>query len=129
MTALKRLPWLLALLFVGTFILAGCGNGDSPNPFEDLNLTIVVTGTRGIEFKGEWEVRGIGVHSNRGVEDVVPVAAPRRLTYDVAGTIISMRFEKRQAEGDLRVEIREGDIVIVRLDTSEPFGVLTLSAE
>ncbi len=43
--------------------------------------------------------------------------------------ITYLRFQKRQEEGDLRIEIREVDRVLVRMETSEPFGIVGIGAQ
>ncbi len=127
---------LFAVLTVGLALAVGCGGGSAPAPTPTptptpLNprLTIVVTGTKGLEFKGEWKERGVGVHRDNEVEDFVPDRPPRRVFYDAEGPITYLRFLKRQEEGGLRIEIREGDRVLVRMETSEPFGVVSIGAQ
>ncbi len=116
---------LLAVL-VAAFLLAACGDGSTaptPTPPQPT-LTIVVTGTKGLEYEGRWKAVGLGGSGEMGIQTFLPETPPLSQTYEVTGTIISLRFEKRQREGRLRVELREQDRVLVRLETDEPFGAV-----
>jgi hypothetical protein len=114
MVATRRSAWVLALILLGALTVAACGDSEP-------KLTLVVAGTAGLQYKGEWAMPGEG----RGVEErLSETGAPT--TYEVKRTIISLSFKKQAEEGMLRVEIREGSNVIVRLETQAPYGVVAI---
>jgi hypothetical protein len=114
MVAARRSGWILALLLLGALIVAACGDSEP-------KLTLVVAGTAGLQYKGEWAVPGHG----GGVESSLSETGTPS-TFEVEGTIISLSFQKEAEVGLLRVEIREGSAVIVRLETQAPYGVVAI---
>jgi len=115
MIAARRSAWVLTLFLLGTLTVAACGDSEP-------KLTLVVAGTAGLQYKGEWAVPSetMAVEGERLSETGTPS------TFEVEGTIISLSFQKEAEEGLLRVEVREGSAVIVRLETQAPYGVVAI---
>jgi hypothetical protein len=110
----RQSAWVLVLLVAGALIVGACASSEP-------KLTLVVAGTAGLQYKGEWAVPGHG----GGVESSLSETGTPS-TFEVEGTIISLSFQKEAEEGFLRVEIREGSAVIVRLETQAPYGVVAI---
>jgi hypothetical protein len=115
MVAARRSAWFLALLLLGALTVAACGDSEP-------KLTLVVAGTAGLQYKGEWARPNEGM-SYDGVR-LSDTGTPT--VYEVKGPIISLSFQKEAEEGLLRVEIREGSAVIVRLETQAPYGAVAI---
>jgi hypothetical protein len=110
----RRSAWVLVLFVAGALIAAACAG---PEP----KLTLVVAGSAGLHCKGEWAAPGHGGGAETSLSET---GTPT--TYDIERPIISLRFQKEAEEGFLRVEIREGSAVIVRLETQAPYGVVAI---
>ena len=115
MTASTRPVRVLVVLLISALAATACG-GWGPE------LTIVVTGSDGLEFSGEWRVPngGMGYEGLRLSETGTPTV------FQVEKTIISLRFQKQVEDGLLRVEVRDGSHVVIRLETEAPYGVLAI---
>ena len=115
MIASTRPVRVLAVLLISALAAAAC-EGWGPE------LTIVVTGSDGLEFSGEWRVPNGGMEYEglRLSETGTPTV------FQVEKTIISLRFQKQAEEGLLRVEVRDGSHVVVRLETNAPYGVVAI---
>jgi hypothetical protein len=111
----RRSAWVLALFVLGALVLAACGNAQP-------KLTLVVAGSAGLQYKGEWAFPNEGGSVDGAIlsEDGTPTV------YELKSPVLYLNFQKQADEGWMRVEIREGDAVIVRLETQAPYGAVTL---
>lgn len=107
---------LLYIAIISIPLISGCG--ESLKLIESDYL-IKVTGTPGVNFKGNYTLPGTSIKPMQ-VNGTVPAE------YKGKGITVVCVFRKTDAKGTLKVEIIKDKTVVDSSETSEPFGVVTM---
>ena len=111
-----KILWLCLTLVC--LLLYGCADG-----LKDMetSYTVKVTGSEKMKFSGNYSFAGLtGVPNPVHVDAVVP------MEYSGRGVAAGCVFRKTTAEGTLKVEILKDGKVASSMETTQPFGVITL---
>lgn len=110
---------LVFLTVLGNLIfLIGCSNVISSE------FSIKVSGTSNAGFSGSYMTTTIdGKSVSKSVEGNLPI------TYKVEGNMVSVVFQKKDKEGNLKVEIFKDGKVVSEGETSAEYGVVTIATQ
>ena len=115
------------LLLAGVAVPIGCGGGETAPSDSNLTnstltnstFTIVVSGTTGIDFRGNiMVVTSDDQTTSKSVDGTVPAE------YSVSGAAISCTFQKKGDSGTLKVEIKKGDEIVNSGEISSAYGAV-----
>jgi hypothetical protein len=107
------------LLYSAVFVIpliTGCGESLK---FIESEYIIKVTGTPGVNFKGNYTLPGSTIKPVQ-VNGTVPAE------YKAKGIAVICVFRKLDVEGTLKVEVIKDKMVVDSSETSKPLGVITM---
>jgi len=107
---------ILILIFYAMFIAPSM---NKPGLLE-ANYLIKVSGTQGLKFSGTYMTSGqAGKSESKTIDGTVPAQ------YEAAGMIVSVSFQKKTENGNLKVQIFKGGSVVAESETTAAYGVVS----
>jgi hypothetical protein len=103
---------------LGIIFLFGCSEGLKG---VESDYTIKVTGSDQLQFSGHYTIAGTG-----SIPRPVQVKGSIPMEYKGNGIAAACVFRKTSAEGTLKVEILKGQAVVSSMETTAPYGIITM---
>ena len=105
-------------LLLGIILLFGCSEGLKG---VESDYTIKVTGSDKLQISGHYTIAGIGA-----MPKPIQVTGSVPTEYKGKGVAAVCVFRKTSTVGTLKVEILKGQEIVSSMETSAPYGIITL---